>query len=113
MEQLRTKSEAPTEAESKAPPQAKPATPPAKSAASQQAHKAGAEPQKHVQPRPAGSGRRATDRERRVSLVRPNTAAARPMKILYDGKNDLRSKAARKAREKSGVKKFLEWIKRV
>jgi len=35
------------------------------------------------------------------------------MKILYDGKNDLRSKAARKAQEKSGVKKFLEWIKRV
>jgi hypothetical protein len=35
------------------------------------------------------------------------------MKVLYGGKNDLRSKTARKAREKSGVKKFLEWIKRV
>jgi len=35
------------------------------------------------------------------------------MKILYGGKNDLRSKAARKARAKSGVKKFLQWIKRV
>jgi len=35
------------------------------------------------------------------------------MKILYDRKDDLRSKAARKTGEKSGVKKLLEWIKRV